>query len=142
MLVTVSSRCVAGRVKPRYGYEGGGLHLAKIGALLAGDLSGAKARLLQMVALGGLADSETARRVNQVKRGVNSPGLGLKSTVGTSGTRAGPRNELTLVFFSSIKMTNASRFLGPAVPVVPTCALSDPDGRFQSPKLSRRSSPS
>ena len=52
MLVTVSSRCVAGRVSPRYGYEGGGLHLAQIGAILAGDLSGAKARLLQMVALG------------------------------------------------------------------------------------------
>jgi L-asparaginase len=52
VLVTVSSRCVAGRVKPRYGYVGGGQHLAKIGALLAGDLSGAKARLLQMVALG------------------------------------------------------------------------------------------
>ena len=51
VLVTVSSRCVAGRVKPRYGYDGGGQHLARIGALLAGDLSGAKARLLQMVAL-------------------------------------------------------------------------------------------
>lgn len=52
VLVTVSSRCVAGRVKARYGYEGGGLHLTKIGAILAGDLSGAKARLLQMVAFG------------------------------------------------------------------------------------------
>jgi L-asparaginase len=51
-LVTISSRCVAGRVAPRYGYEGGGLHLKQIGAILAGDLSGAKARLLQMVALG------------------------------------------------------------------------------------------
>ncbi len=51
-LVTVSSRCIAGRVRPRYGYEGGGMHLTRIGAILAGDLSGAKARLLQMVALG------------------------------------------------------------------------------------------
>ena len=34
------------RVAPRYGYEGGGLHLKQIGAILAGDLSGAKARLL------------------------------------------------------------------------------------------------
>jgi len=50
-LVTVSSRCVAGRVRPRYGYPGGGLDLARAGAILAGDLSGAKARLLQMVAL-------------------------------------------------------------------------------------------
>ena len=29
VLVTVSSRCVAGRVRPRYGYDGGGLHLSK-----------------------------------------------------------------------------------------------------------------
>ena len=50
--VTVSSRCVAGRVRPRYGYAGGGHDLAKAGAMLAGDLSGAKARLLLMVALG------------------------------------------------------------------------------------------
>lgn len=52
VLVTISSRCVAGRVGPHYGYEGGGLQLKQIGAILAGDLSGAKARLLQMVALG------------------------------------------------------------------------------------------
>ena len=52
VLVTISSRCVAGSVKPRYGYEGGGLQLKQIGAVLAGDLSGAKARLLQMAALG------------------------------------------------------------------------------------------
>ena len=52
VLVTVSSRCVAGRVRPRYGYAGGGLDLVQSGAILAGDLSGAKARLLQMVVLG------------------------------------------------------------------------------------------
>ena len=52
LVVTISSRSLAGRVRPRYGYEGGGLQLSKIGAILAGDLSGAKARLLQMVALG------------------------------------------------------------------------------------------
>ena len=63
VLVTVSSRCPAGRVKPRYGYEGGGQHLAKIGALLAGDLSGAKARLLQMVALGMADDVAGAREL-------------------------------------------------------------------------------
>lgn len=63
LLVTVSSRCIAGRVSPRYGYEGGGLQLKKIGALLAGDLSGAKARLLQMVALGGTKTPDDARRV-------------------------------------------------------------------------------
>ncbi len=52
VVVTISSRCIAGRVGPRYGYAGGGLQLTQIGAILAGDLSGAKARLLQMVALG------------------------------------------------------------------------------------------
>lgn len=60
VLVTISSRCVAGRVLPRYGYEGGGLHLTRIGAILAGDLSGAKARLLQMAALGMHADPAAA----------------------------------------------------------------------------------
>jgi L-asparaginase len=60
VLVTISSRCVAGRVRPRYGYEGGGVQLTQIGALLAGDLSGAKARLLQMVALGMTNDVRAA----------------------------------------------------------------------------------
>jgi len=63
MLVTVSSRCVAGRVSPRYGYEGGGMQLKRAGAILAGDLSGAKARLLQMVALGGSPSVTEARAV-------------------------------------------------------------------------------
>ena len=62
-IVTISSRCIAGRVRPRYGYDGGGLRLAEIGAVLAGDLSGAKARLLQMVALGLTQDGAEARTV-------------------------------------------------------------------------------
>ena len=61
ILVTVSSRCVAGRVSPRYGYEGGGMQLKNMGAVLAGNLSGAKARLLQMVVLGFAADVAEAR---------------------------------------------------------------------------------
>jgi L-asparaginase len=61
VVVTISSRCVAGRVSPRYGYEGGGLQLVEIGAILAGDLSGAKARLLQMVALGLTDDATRAK---------------------------------------------------------------------------------
>jgi L-asparaginase len=63
VVITVSSRCVAGRVGPRYGYEGGGLQLTQIGAILAGDLSGAKARLLQMVALGGATDAAGAKAI-------------------------------------------------------------------------------
>jgi L-asparaginase len=63
LLVTISSRSLSGRVRPRYGYEGGGLQLSKIGAVLAGDLSGAKARLLQMVALGMYDDVERAKQL-------------------------------------------------------------------------------
>ncbi len=63
LLVTVSTRCVAGRVSPRYGYEGGGMQLSRMGAILAGDLSGAKARLLQMVALGGSRTATEARGI-------------------------------------------------------------------------------
>jgi L-asparaginase len=63
ILVTVSSRCLSGRVSPRYGYEGGGLELARAGARLVGDLPGAKARLLHMVALGGTTGVEEAAAV-------------------------------------------------------------------------------
>jgi L-asparaginase len=62
-IVTVSSRSIAGRVKPRYGYDGGGLQLQQAGAILAGDLSGASARLLQMVALGLTPDVARARDI-------------------------------------------------------------------------------
>ena len=63
LLVTVSSRCVAGRVSARYGYEGAGLQLARAGAMLAGDLSGAKARLLMMAALGATDSAEAAAEI-------------------------------------------------------------------------------
>jgi len=63
LLVTVSSRSIAGRVSPRYGYEGGGRHLLDHGVVLAGPLSGAKARLLLMVLLGYTADLDEARRL-------------------------------------------------------------------------------
>ena len=73
VLVTISSRCLSGRVSPRYGYDGGGLDLARAGASLAGDLPGAKARLLQMVALGGTETVEEAMHVVALATG--SPGL-------------------------------------------------------------------
>jgi len=63
ILVTISSRCVAGRVNARYGYEGAGLHLTRVGALLAGDLSGAKARLLLMAALGAAETIDDAKEI-------------------------------------------------------------------------------
>jgi len=49
----------------RYGYDGGGLQLANAGALLVGELSGAKARLLQMVALGGTRNRPEAVTIVQ-----------------------------------------------------------------------------
>ncbi|MDQ3168716.1 MAG: asparaginase [Acidobacteriota bacterium] len=65
-LVTVSSRSMAGRVEARYGYDGGGLQLTQAGVVLAGDLSGAQARLLQMVALG--LDADVARAALLIRR--------------------------------------------------------------------------
>ena len=62
-LVTVSSRSTAGRVSPRYGYDGGGLHLMRAGAILAGGLSGAKSRLLLMAALGAAPNPTDARKL-------------------------------------------------------------------------------
>ncbi|MBW1803543.1 MAG: asparaginase [Deltaproteobacteria bacterium] len=49
--VVVASRVRHGGVYPLYGDEGGGSSLVKAGALLAGDLSPYKARLLLMIAL-------------------------------------------------------------------------------------------
>ncbi|MCB8876389.1 asparaginase [Acidisoma silvae] len=61
--VLVTSRCGEGRVKPVYG-NGGGVDLAKAGAIFAGDLTGQKARILLSVLLGDVGaaglDSETA----------------------------------------------------------------------------------
>jgi len=62
-IVTISSRAVAGRVRPRYGYDGGGLQLLRAGAILAGDLPASKARLLVMVALGCAQDAAAAREL-------------------------------------------------------------------------------
>lgn len=65
MLVTVSSRSMAGRVEARYGYDGGGLQLKQAGAVLAGDLSASQARLLQMVALG--LDADVTRAADLIR---------------------------------------------------------------------------
>lgn len=65
LLLTISTHSVAGRVSPRYGYEGGGMELRNLGAILAGDLSGAKARLLQMVTLGFAGTIDEARTLTR-----------------------------------------------------------------------------
>lgn len=53
--VVVCSRCVAGRVEPVYG-RGGGRDLEEAGALFAGDLAGAKTRVLLQLAIGAGLD--------------------------------------------------------------------------------------
>jgi L-asparaginase len=60
--VVVTSRCPTGRVEPIYG-KGGGKDLADAGAVFAGDLKGAKARLLLMVLL---AASDTRNRIAEM----------------------------------------------------------------------------
>jgi L-asparaginase len=66
--VVVATRAVAGGVSPRYGYEGGGRDLVSLGALMAGHLSGLKARILLMVALGAGDAVPLARVVAEATR--------------------------------------------------------------------------
>ncbi len=54
--VVIASRCVQGRILDTYGYEGSGRDLRQRGVLFAGTLSGAKARLRLMLALGESRD--------------------------------------------------------------------------------------
>lgn len=51
--VVLVSRCVGGRVSPTYGGPGGGRGLWDAGVVPGGDLSGPKARIALMFALGG-----------------------------------------------------------------------------------------
>ncbi|HPR18835.1 MAG TPA: asparaginase [Candidatus Cloacimonadota bacterium] len=54
ILLVVVSRTYTGRVLPEYGYEGGGLSLARMGVILGGDLKGPKMRLKLMLLFGKL----------------------------------------------------------------------------------------
>ena len=63
--VVVTSRCPAGRVLPVYGGGGGGRDLEDAGVVFAGDLKGAKARILLMVLLSHRA---TRNRVAEIFR--------------------------------------------------------------------------
>ncbi|XXX81640.1 asparaginase [Sorangium sp. So ce134] len=59
--VVLSSRCPGGRVTPTYGAPGGGRRLRDLGAIAAGALSGPKARLALMFALGAGLDAAGLR---------------------------------------------------------------------------------
>ncbi len=54
--VLLVSRCPEGGVAPAYGYDGGGRMLRDMGVILGGEMPGAKARILLMVALGVTSD--------------------------------------------------------------------------------------
>jgi len=61
--VVLVSRCAEGRVSPAYGYEGGGRMLEEMGVVFGQDLSGPKARIKLMVALGVTSDPAEIRRI-------------------------------------------------------------------------------
>ncbi len=61
--VVIVSRCLRGRVLDTYGYKGGGHELRQMGAILGGSLSGQKARIKLMLALGYTNDVEEIRAV-------------------------------------------------------------------------------
>ncbi len=63
--VVLTTRCIEGGVWPMYGYPGGGADLDGKGVILAGRLSGPKARLLLMAALGKTRDMEEIKRIFQ-----------------------------------------------------------------------------
>jgi L-asparaginase len=61
--VVISSRYGQGSVQERYGYDGGGHDLAKLGVIFSGRLTGLKARMKLMVALGYANSDAELRRI-------------------------------------------------------------------------------
>jgi len=60
--VVVASRVPSGGAYPVYGGDGGGAQLARAGAMFAGELSAAKARLLLLMCLSGATVDEAKAR--------------------------------------------------------------------------------
>lgn len=63
MPVVLVSRTGSGSVEKEYGYEGGAAALERAGCILGGSLSGQKARILLMIALGAGMKQEELRKV-------------------------------------------------------------------------------
>jgi L-asparaginase len=63
LIVVICSRCPEGRVSPDYGYEGGASDLKKAGAVLAGDMSGVKARIRLTTALSAGLDKNAIEAI-------------------------------------------------------------------------------
>lgn len=62
LVVVIASRCPAGRLYDEYGFVGGYRDLKKVGVIFSEGLSGQKARIKLMVALGVTRDKETIQR--------------------------------------------------------------------------------
>lgn len=63
VVVAISTRCAHGRVRPAYGFPGGGSTLHEAGAVFTGDLGPHKARILLMLALQHRAGPQEIRRL-------------------------------------------------------------------------------
>jgi L-asparaginase len=64
--VVVASRCPHGRVLDTYAYVGSGRDLRKLGAIFAGTLTAAKARVRLMLALGASGETAEVRRLMEL----------------------------------------------------------------------------
>lgn len=75
VVVVIASRVLAGGAYPVYGGEGGGARLAQAGAVFAGELPAAKARLLLMYCLAGASPLKARTRLeNALKVFDGEPG--------------------------------------------------------------------
>ncbi len=63
LVVVIATRVPHGLVRPLYAYTGGGLSLRKVGAIMAGNLTPQKARVLLMLALAAGERGETLQRL-------------------------------------------------------------------------------
>ena len=61
--VVLTTRCIKGGVRPIYGYPGGAVDLKQRGVIFGGLLSGQKARILLMIALGITRDPGQIREI-------------------------------------------------------------------------------
>ena len=61
--VVLTTRCASGAVGPLYGFPGGGRSWQEAGAILAGTLSGPKARIALALGLGAGLDEDSLRRL-------------------------------------------------------------------------------
>jgi L-asparaginase len=71
LVVVICSRCQSGRVSPDYGYLGGANDLRQAGAILAGSMSGIKARIRLSTALSSGLDRQAIRMMFNSDDGLN-----------------------------------------------------------------------